>query len=107
MISNSSYEATIRRMWTMKSKFLETSSSAGFSGYEKAVKERLTSHNFTQAFRLEVNPKRQGVRDIWIEYLNFEYWETDRLASSLKISESRYRNAWSDLQRFDMLEYPP
>lgn len=105
MISNSSYEATIRRMWTMKPQFVEISSGAGFSEYEKAIKERLTSHNFTQAFRLEVNPKRQGIRDTWIEYLSFEYWETDRLASSLKRSELRYRNACNDLQRFHMLEY--
>ena len=107
MISNSSYESTIKRIWTMKLKFFKISSSAKFSEYEEAVKKRFIFHSFTQVFRLKIDPNRQKIRDTWIEYSNFEYWETNRLVSSLKILEFRYRNAWKNLQRYDTLHYSP
>lgn len=102
MVSNStSFEMAVRREWEMRPKLLEVPSNAGFPAYKKAVKKRLASHNFNREFQLEDDPRQQGVWTTWVEYLNFEYWQADRLAASLKTSEQRYRNAWNALQCLD------
>ena len=99
MVSNStSFEMAVRREWEMRPKLLEVPSNAGFPAYKEAVKKRLASHNFNREFQLEDDPRQQGVWTTWVEYLNFEYWQADRLAASLKTSEQRYRNAWNALQ---------
>jgi hypothetical protein len=85
----------------MKPKCLEVPSNAGFPAYEEAVRKRLASHNFTREFQLEGDPRQQGVRATWVEYLNFEYWQADRPAGLLKTSGPRYHNAWNDLERLD------
>ena len=102
MVSNStSFEKAVRREWEMRPKLLEVPSNAGFPAYKEAVKKRLASHNFNLEFQLEDDPRQQGVWTTWVEYLNFEYWQADRLAALLKTSELGYRNAWNDLQRLD------
>ena len=102
MVFNStSFEKAVRREWEMRPKLLKVPSSAGFPAYKEAVKKRLASHKFNREFQLEDDPRQQGVWTTWIEYLNFEYWQADRLAALLKTSELRYRNAWNDLQRLD------
>ena len=101
MLSNSTFDETVRREWEMRPKLLEVPSNAEFSVYEEAVKKRLASHKFTQEFQLTDDPRHQGVWTTWVEYLNFEYWQADRLAALLKTLESRYHNAWDDLQRLD------
>ena len=101
MVSSPTFEETVRRQWGMRPMRLEVPSNAGFPAYEEAVKKRLVSHHFTREFRLEGDPRQQGVWATWVEYLNFEYWEADRLIDLLRTLQPRYRNAWNDLQRHD------
>lgn len=89
----------------MKSKCFEISDNAEFLTYEKTAKKRFAFHNFTRAFRLKNDSNRQKIWKIWIEYLNFEYWKSNRLADLMKISKFCYRNVWNDFQRFDTSHY--
>lgn len=101
LTSDPTFEQTLKRQWAMKLKLREVPGNIGFPAYREAVKRRLASHNFTRSFQLEDDPRQQTNWATWVEYLNFEYWQSDRHAASLKASESRYHNAWDSLQRLD------
>ncbi|UKZ74049.1 hypothetical protein TrVFT333_001703 [Trichoderma virens FT-333] len=84
----------MKAAWDRKTKLPENPCNAGFPAYEEEVKRRLALHNFTQEFQLKADPRQQDAWTTWVEYLGFEYWEADRLAASLRISEQHYNSAW-------------
>ncbi|PNP51838.1 hypothetical protein THARTR1_07607 [Trichoderma harzianum] len=102
--SGPKYDEIIARLWEMKRKDCEVPGGS-FSAYQEAVKKRLTSHNFTREFRLEADPRQQDAWTTWVEYLNFEYFETDRLAALLMTLEEDYINAWDKFLVVDMSRY--
>lgn len=92
--SGREYDESTARMWDMGHQNYCEIPGGSFSAYQEAVKKRLASHNFTQEFRLEADPRQQDAWTTWVEYLNFEYFETDRLAALLMILEQGYIAAW-------------
>ncbi|UKZ52472.1 hypothetical protein TrVGV298_006249 [Trichoderma virens] len=100
MSQSSELEDSLRRMWEVKMKRLEFPDPS-LPAYQEAVKKRLASHHFTQEFRLEADPRKQDAWTTWVEYLNFEYWETDRLTASLGATERGYHDAWDNFRRID------
>ncbi|UKZ78283.1 hypothetical protein TrVFT333_006019 [Trichoderma virens FT-333] len=100
MSQSSELEDSLRRMWEVKMKRLEVPDPS-LPAYQEAVKKRLASHHFTQEFRLEADPRKQDAWTTWVEYLNFEYWETDRLTASLGATERGYHDAWDNFRRID------
>ncbi|KAL7785996.1 hypothetical protein V8C43DRAFT_324834 [Trichoderma afarasin] len=108
--SGPEYDESTARLWEMKRKYREVSGGS-FSAYQEAVKKRLACHNFTREFRLEADPRQQDAWTTWVEYLNFEYFETDRLAALLMTLEEDYVDAWdkflvADLSRYEDLGRP-
>ncbi|KAL7952807.1 hypothetical protein V8C34DRAFT_318723 [Trichoderma compactum] len=102
--SGPEYDEITARMWEMKRKYREVPGGS-FSAYQEAVKKRLASHNFTRKFRLEADPRQQDAWSTWVEYLNFEYFETDRLAALLMTLEEDYIDAWDKFLVVDMSRY--
>ncbi|PTB49199.1 hypothetical protein M431DRAFT_98005, partial [Trichoderma harzianum CBS 226.95] len=108
--SGPEYDESTARLWEMKRKYREVPGGS-FSAYQEAVKKRLACHNFTREFRLEADPRQQDAWTTWVEYLNFEYFERDRLAALLMRLEQDYINAWDkflvvDSSRFDAFGRP-
>ncbi|OPB37934.1 ankyrin 2,3/unc44 [Trichoderma guizhouense] len=108
--SGPEYDESTARMWESTPKYCEVPGGS-FQAYQEAVKKRLASHNFTREFRLEADPRQQDTWTTWVEYLNFEYFERDRLAALLMRLEQDYINAWDkflvvDSSRFDAFGRP-
>ncbi|KAN0069563.1 hypothetical protein V8E54_012578 [Elaphomyces granulatus] len=74
MVSNSTFEETVRRQWGLRPKLLEVPSNADFLAGGQETSRILQLHSGVLA---------------------------DRLAASLKALELRYRNAWDSLRRLD------
>lgn len=104
LVSDPSFEETIRRKWENEPRFLELSGDRELPSYEEAVKKRLATHNFTQSFQLK-DPRHQDEWTTWVEYLNFQYWGLNRHISSAKASEAQYYKAWKDFQSFHASSY--
>ncbi|KAF2962795.1 hypothetical protein GQX73_g10778 [Xylaria multiplex] len=77
VVSNPSFEATARQIWKYEQRFLESSGTAGFAAYTSAVKKRLASRGFTQAFHLAEDPRQQDAWSTWVEYLDYVYCVKD------------------------------
>ncbi|KAL6816615.1 hypothetical protein J3E69DRAFT_375244 [Trichoderma sp. SZMC 28015] len=108
--SGPEYDESTARMWESTPKYCEVPGGS-FQAYQEAVKKRLASHNFTREFLLEADPRQQDTWTTWVEYLNFEYFERDRLAALLMRLEQDYINAWDkflvvDSSRFDAFGRP-
>ncbi|KAF3054688.1 hypothetical protein CFAM422_013337 [Trichoderma lentiforme] len=99
--SGPKYDESTARLWEMKRKYREVPGGS-FSAYQEAVKKRLASHNFTREFRLKADPRQQDTWTTWVEYLNFEYFEKDRLATLLMTLEEDYVDAWDKFLVADM-----
>lgn len=69
----------------------------GFRSYVHAVKRRLASHDFTQSFDLDEDPKKQDRLTTWIEYLNYEYWWLDKYTSDIERLEPEHDKLWQEL----------
>lgn len=59
MVSDSSFEETIRRQWQQKPTSRQLPDGQGFPTYSEAVKRRLTPHQFTRPLQLKKNPRQQ------------------------------------------------
>ncbi|KAI0868387.1 hypothetical protein GGS24DRAFT_482530 [Hypoxylon argillaceum] len=99
-VSCPTFEEESRMFWNQKQRYLETSGSDGFVAYTRAVEKRLTSHGFTQAFRLAEDPRQQDAWTTWVEYLSYTYCCHDRYVNAMSTSEHRYRKAWAQFQGF-------
>ncbi|KAK7429751.1 hypothetical protein QQZ08_003777 [Neonectria magnoliae] len=69
----------------------------GFRDYAKAVKRRLTRHDFIQPLELDEDPKKQDKLTTWIEYLNYEYWWLDKYTNNIKRLEPEHDELWQEL----------
>ncbi|KKP02301.1 hypothetical protein THAR02_05594 [Trichoderma harzianum] len=108
--SGPEFDESTARMWESTPKYCEVPGGS-FQAYQEAVKKRLASHNFAREFLLEADPRQQDTWTTWVEYLNFEYFERDRLAALLMRLEQDYINAWDkflvvDSSRFDAFGRP-
>lgn len=83
-----------------------SSGDEGFQAYVRAVKARLACHGFTRPFNLAEDPREQDEWNTWVEYLDYIYFQHDMLAATLKEAEPRYKQAWEDLEPFDIYPVP-
>ncbi|KAF0319010.1 hypothetical protein GQ607_013819, partial [Colletotrichum asianum] len=75
-----------------------------FRDYVDAVKRRLASHDFTQSFDLDEDPKKQDRLTTWIEYLNYEYWWLDKHTSDIERLEPDHEKLWQELAERKILK---
>lgn len=75
-----------------------------FRDYVDAVKRRLASHDFTQSFDLDEDPKKQDRLTTWIEYLNYEYWWLDKYTSDIERLEPDHEKLWQELAERKILK---
>lgn len=68
-----------------------------FAEYMEAAQRRLAEHGFSEAFELHEDPKKQGGRETWIEYLEFEYWWLNRYSRPVQHFQRSHDDAWKDL----------
>ncbi|KAF4943311.1 hypothetical protein FGADI_13500 [Fusarium gaditjirri] len=69
----------------------------GFHDYAKAMKHRLTHHDFTRPFELDEDPEKQDKLTTWIEYLNYECWWLDKYTRDIERLELQHDELWQDL----------
>ncbi|KAL8938571.1 MAG: hypothetical protein Q9216_003821 [Gyalolechia sp. 2 TL-2023] len=101
MVTDPSFEATMRRIWDHNPTSLEESGHEGSVAYVQAVRKRLAAHHFTQPVRFLEDPRRQDEWTTWVEYLSYIYWSRDQQAAAIKRAEPRYRRAWEKLDSLD------
>lgn len=63
VVSDSSFEETVRQTWIYESRFFEHFGKDGFTAYACAVEKRLLSHRFTQSFQPAEDLRRTRCKD--------------------------------------------
>ncbi|KAH6628926.1 hypothetical protein F5144DRAFT_655647 [Chaetomium tenue] len=106
-VSNPSFEAAFRHAWEYEPRNLESSGTAGFAAYARAVRKRLAAHGFTQPLHLAKGPRGQGPRATWVEYLGYVYCQLDWHVAAMKRPKPQFRRAWGDLRRSVISPAPP
>lgn len=81
----------------------ESHGSDEFPEYLDEVRRRLMKHDFTRAFQLDEDPKRQDKLKTWIEYLGYEYAWYDRYTRLFTRLEPKYDDAWRTLENSGVL----
>ena len=71
--------------------------------YVKAMKRRLTQHEFTESFQLLKNLMQQDALTTWVEYLNFEYFWLDWFSNAIQRLKLNRDKIWQKLIDFKML----
>lgn len=97
MVSNPSFEETLRRQWEWKPTSRQLPDGQAFPAYKEAVERRLTSYHFTRPLQLKMNPRQQTEWTNWLEYLNYEQWWLEMLTAVAESLEEQYHQAWKRL----------
>ena len=97
MVSDPSFEETIRRQWLRMQESRRPSTNQAFSVYREIVKSRLAPYQFTRALQLNRNPRRQNAWTDWLEYLSYEREWYEVLTADAESLEERYHQAWKSL----------
>lgn len=99
MVSNPSFDETIRRQWQQMPASRRLPEGQTFSAYCNAVKIRLAPHHFTPALRLSKDPQKQTVWTNWLEYLSFELRCLETLTVTAESLEPEYHQRMRRLLR--------
>ncbi|KAG7287428.1 hypothetical protein NEMBOFW57_006939 [Staphylotrichum longicolle] len=75
-----------------------------FPQYVTAVKKRLAAHDFTKRFNLKEDPRSQDALATWIEYLDFEWWWTDKYEDWNQRNVEPHDEAWEKLEDACLLQ---
>ena len=99
LADEASLESMARRMWQYEQprQTVSSTNTESFASYVCATRERLVSHGFTRPLRLSEDPLEQDEWTMWVEYLSYIYWETDRDAATMESSKPGYRLAMEEL----------
>lgn len=97
MVSDSSFEETVLRLWQQKPELRLLSDDQEYSAYREAVKRRLAPHNFNRPLQLMKDPRKQTEWTTWLEYLNFEQWWLERHVAAAEAEDRQYHQAWKRL----------
>ena len=93
MVSDSSFEETIRRQWQQKPVSRQLPDGQTFPAYREAAKRRLAPNHFTRPFQLKKNLRQQTDWTNWLEYLNYEKWWLEKLIAVAEPLEEQYHQA--------------
>ncbi|KID94259.1 protein kinase, partial [Metarhizium majus ARSEF 297] len=94
MVSDPSFEETVRRLWQHKPVSRQLPESNSFTSYKEAVRRRLAPYQSARALQLKEDPRQQTQWTNWLEYLNYEKWCLEMLTALAEPLEDQYREAW-------------
>ncbi|KLU90071.1 hypothetical protein MAPG_09036 [Magnaporthiopsis poae ATCC 64411] len=75
-----------------------------FDQYLEAARRRLRDNGFDEELQLLEDPKQQGERVTWLEYLGFEYWWLERLTRAARQWEEKRVSIWENLVSSGLLK---
>lgn len=70
----------------------------------EAARRRLRDNGFDEELQLLEDPKQQGERETWLEYLGFEYWWLEEITRTARLWEQRRASTWEKLVSSGLLK---
>ncbi|OAR01256.1 hypothetical protein LLEC1_07404 [Akanthomyces lecanii] len=95
MVSDASFEKTIRRQWEALSAFRQLPKKQSFSAYRDAMQMRIGRHQFDpRGLQLREDVRQQDSWATLLEYLNYETWYGGQLTAKAESLESAFFASW-------------